>query len=126
MAGKFAYSRLARTVQRLLDRFGAMEQINGFVDTPNVEQPNRPGTRTPVSANVNAVFTNIEAKHIDGTLIKNGDMVVLISPADMNFDPRLTGTITRQTENEIWSIVPPIKTINPGGLKLLYKIQVRK
>lgn len=123
MAGKFDYARLARTAQRLIDRFGKVEKITGYVDVPNVDQPNRPGTRTLIDQDTNCVFLDIDAKHVDGTLIRSGDMKVLASPMGMTLDPQMTGTITRG--DEIWSIVS-IKELNPGGMKLLYTIQVRK
>lgn len=125
MATQFQYARLARTAQRLIDRFGVTEKIVGFVDVPNPTQPNRPGTRTEYNQNVSAVFLKIDEKLIDGTLIMAGDMKVLISPNMATLDPKLTGTITRGSENEVWSIVN-IKPLNPGGVKLLYTVQVRK
>lgn len=123
MAGKFDYTRLARTAQRLIDRFGKLEKITGFTDIPNPDQPNRPGTRTLVDENTNCVFLDIDSKLVDGNLIRSGDMKVLAAPLNMTLDPRMTGTITRGAE--IWSIVS-IRELNPGGIKLLYTIQVRK
>lgn len=125
MAAKFQYTRMARTAQRLIDRFGIDEQIKGFVDTPNIDNPNRPGDRIFYDQTLPAVFLKIDEKFIDGTLIQAGDMKVLISPIGTNFDPQMTGTITRNSENELWSIVN-IKALNPGGIKLLYTMQVRK
>ena len=123
MAGKFDYARMARTAQRLIDRFGKLEKITGFVDVPNVDQPNRPGTRTLIDESTNCVFLAIDAKLVDGNLIRSGDMKVLAAPLSMTLDPKMTGAITRGDES--WSIVN-IKELNPGGIKLLYTIQVRK
>ena len=125
MATKFQYARLARTAQRLIDRFGITETIVGFVDIPNPDKPNRPGERVTYEVAAPAVFLKIDEKFIDNTLIKAGDMKVLLSPLDAKFNPNITGTITRTSENEVWSIVE-IKPLNPGGVKLLYTMQVRK
>lgn len=123
MAGQFQYARLARTAQRLIDRFGKTETIKGYFDTPNPSQPNRPGIRTFAELTPRAVFLNIEAKLIDGTLVKAGDMKVLVGAVSPALDPKITGTITRG--DEVWSIVK-IEPLNPGGIKLLYTLQVRK
>lgn len=129
MAAKYQYAKLARTAQRLIDRFGNKETINGFVDVPNLAQPNRPGTRTPIVQQANCVFLNYESKMIDGTAIRAGDMKVLCSPLEASMPLNLTGTLTRTDLQtlavENWSIVE-IKELNPGGIKLLYTIQVRK
>lgn len=126
MAAKFQYARLARTAQRLIDRFGISEKLEGFVDgVPDPARPNRPPVRTPFGQDVNAVFLDIDTKLIDGTLIKTGDMKVLLSPGDVTIPLNLTGTISRSAEDEVWSIVN-CRTLNPGGIKLLYTLQVRR
>lgn len=126
MAAQFQYARLARTAQRLIDRFGVTEQIKGFVDgEPDPLKPNRPPVRTLIDQNAKAVFLAIDNKLIDGTLIKEGDMKVLLSPLDMTIPLKITGTISREAEGEVWSIIK-IKPLNPGGIKLLYTLQVRK
>ena len=143
MAAQFQYARLARTAQRLIDRFGNVETLKGFVEhqeepyaanyaddyadtgTPSTTAPNRPPIRDPYTQSIKAVFLNIEDEHIDGTLIKAGDMKVLMSPLSATIRPLLTGTITREAEGEVWSVVK-MKTLNPGGIKLLYTLQVRR
>jgi hypothetical protein len=125
MSTQFQYARLARTAQRLIDRFGITENIVGFVDVPNPDQPNRPGSRIEYDQDVSAVFLKIDEKLVDGQLIKSGDMKVLVSPNMATLDVKMTGTISRAAENEVWSIVN-IKTLNPGGVKLLYTLQVRR
>lgn len=124
MAAQFQYARLARTAQRLIDRFGTVEKITGYVDTPN-QQPNKPPIRTLIELNAPAVFLDIDSKLIDGNLIKTGDMKVLISCLDITLEPSLKGTIGRLTENEIWTI-QEIKPLNPGGIKLIYTLRVRR
>ena len=126
MAAQFQYARLARTAQRLIDRFGVTENMKGFTDgEPDPAKPNRPPARTLFDQNIKAVFLSIEAKLIDGELIKQGDMKVLLSPLSATIPPNLTGTITRNAEGEVWTIVK-CKPLNPGGIRLLYTLQVRK
>ena len=123
---KFDYLRAQNTAKRLLDKFGVKETIIGYEPgTVDPAQPNRPAVRTPKTASVTAVFLNYELSKIDGTSIKHGDMRVLISPKDATFDPQFEGTITK-TGDGVWSIVGPIKVLNPGGVKLLYTLQVRR
>lgn len=127
MSTKFPYARLARTAQRLIDRFGIVEDVTGYFDVPNPEVPNRPGGRTTFHLNAPAVFLNIEEKLVDGDLIKLGDMKVLIAALSVAIPPKLKGTISRTVdgESETWSI-QTIKPLNPGGVKLIYTLLVRR
>lgn len=125
MAGKFDYARLARTAQRLIDRFGVPETITGYTDSPNPAGANKPPIRTLATLTANAVFLDIDQKLIDGTLIKTGDMKVLLSALNFDIPPKLKGTISRLTENEVWNI-EEVKPLNPGGIKLIYTLLVRK
>lgn len=123
---KFDYLRAQNTAKRLIDKFGVPETITGYEPAPSdLTQPNRPGIRVPKTATVTAVFLDYKEDKIDGTRIKHGDMRVLISPKDATFDPQFEGTITK-TNDGVWSIVGPIEVLNPGGIKLLYTLQVRR
>lgn len=121
----YNYSRLARTAKRLIDKFGGPMTITGFTEVPNLEQPNRPGTRVKHEIKANAVFLDYKTEEVDGTKIQLGDQFCLASPQDVDIPPQLTGTIKRDGEAKSWSIVG-FETLNPGGMKLLYTIQVRK
>lgn len=127
MAAKFQYSRMARTAKRLIDRFGGPAALKAYYDTPNPDQPNRPGTRVSVEQNLQAVFLKYEEKHIDGTQVKMGDQRVLIEAMSLVLPVQLKGQIVRQLdgESEVWNIVT-IKPLNPGGVRLIYTIQVRR
>lgn len=123
---KFDYIRAQTTANRLIKKFGKPETMTGYEPgTVDPDQPNRPAPRVPKEATVTAVFLNFEDSKIDGTKIKHGDMRVLLSPKETTFDPQFEGTITK-TGDGVWSIVGPIKTLNPGGVKLLYTLQVRR
>lgn len=124
MARAYNYARMARTAQRLIDRFGKLETLSMFTDSPGGEDaPNRLGRRISGTENVKAVFLEIDTKLIDGLLIKQGDMKVLMSPLDLTIPPQMTGTLTRG--DEIWSVVK-CRELNLGGVKLLYTLQVRR
>lgn len=120
---KFNYARAARTAQRLIDKFGSKAKLVGFVDVPNTDQPNRPGTRTQFEQEFNMVFLNYKADDVDGTGIRQGDQKVLMSAMNVLIPAKLTGTIVR--DGEAWSIVQ-IKILNPGGTRIIYTAQVRK
>lgn len=124
MAG-YKYSRLARTAKRLIDKFGDEMVISGYRDVPNASQPNRPGTRETYSIPARAVFLDYKVEEVDGTAIQQGDQYCLASPQDVDLPPKLAGTIKRAGDDTVWSIVG-FETLNPGGMKLLYTIQVRR
>jgi len=124
---KFNYLRLAKTAQRLIEKFGKVETINGYLPgIPDPAKPTKPVPSIGVNFQANCVFLDYQVENVDGITVKVGDMYVLVSPLDLgSLSPQLTGRITRSATSEIWNIVK-IEIVQPAEMKLLYKIQVRK
>lgn len=90
-----------------------------------------PGTYDPIAGSMTggseadrtpkALFTEYAAKHIDGTIIQQGDKQVLI--ADLPVAPDNNDILIDGTDE--YSIVH-IGAIQPGDTPILYKLQVRK
>ncbi|WP_122414419.1 hypothetical protein [Pseudomonas viridiflava] len=57
------------------------------------------------------------------TLIKVGDKKLKIAAKGLEQPPTLLSKVVVQ--GRIWSIIPPLKEINPAGTPLLYELQVR-
>lgn len=57
------------------------------------------------------------------SLIKQGDKKLKIAAQGLQSPPQLLSKIIVQ--GRTWSIVPPLKEINPAGTPILYELQVR-
>ena len=66
-------------------------------------------------------FTGQEFQN--NSLIKQGDKKLKIAAQGLAWVPGLLDKVVAQGRN--WSIVPPLKEINPAGTPILYELQVR-
>ena len=66
-------------------------------------------------------FTGQEFQN--NSLIKQGDKKLKIAARGLAWAPDLLNKVIVQSR--IWSIVPPLKEINPAGTPILYELQVR-
>lgn len=57
------------------------------------------------------------------SLIKQGDKKLKIAAQGLEWAPELLSKVVVQ--GRTWSIVPPLKEINPAGKPILYELQVR-
>lgn len=57
------------------------------------------------------------------SLIKQGDKKLKIAAQGLQWAPDLLNKIVVQ--GRVWSIIPPLKEINPAGTPILYELQVR-
>jgi len=66
-------------------------------------------------------FTGQEFQN--NSLIKQGDKKLKIAAQGLEWVPDLLNKVIIQGRN--WSIVPPLKEVNPAGTPILYELQVR-
>lgn len=66
-------------------------------------------------------FTGLEFQ--SNSLIKQGDKKLKIAAQGLAWAPDLLNKVIIQ--GRTWSIVPPLKEINPAGTPILYELQVR-
>jgi hypothetical protein len=66
-------------------------------------------------------FTGQEFQN--NSLIKQGDKKLKIAAQGLEWIPDLLNKVIVQ--GRIWSIVPPLKEVNPAGTPILYELQVR-
>ena len=66
-------------------------------------------------------FTGQEFQN--NSLIKQGDKKLKIAAQGLAWVPELLNKVIVQ--GRTWSIVPPLKEINPAGTPILYELQVR-
>lgn len=90
-----------------------------------------PAGANVVSLVVLGVFIEYEKEDFDGSLVRRGDKRVLVAAKDT--DDVRTGTENIDVEDfdtildgtEIWKIIT-VEVIEPGPLRVMYDIQVRK
>ncbi|PNG32197.1 hypothetical protein A1395_22075 [Pseudomonas protegens] len=66
-------------------------------------------------------FTGLEFQN--NSLIKQGDKKLKVAAQGLAWAPDLLNKVVIQ--GRTWSIVPPLKEINPAGTPILYELQVR-
>ena len=66
-------------------------------------------------------FTGQELQN--NSLIKLGDKKLKIAAQGLDWAPDLLNKVVVQGRS--WSIIPPLKEINPAGTPILYELQVR-
>ena len=66
-------------------------------------------------------FTGQELQN--NSLIKQGDKKLKIAAQGLEWAPDLLNKVVVQ--GRTWSIIPPLKEINPAGTPILYELQVR-
>jgi hypothetical protein len=71
-----------------------------------------------------AVFINYETKEIDGQLIKSFDKKLLVNAID-NEGKDLTKYDAVIDDGETWKI-EKVNPLQPGGVVIMYEIQIRK
>jgi hypothetical protein len=81
-----------------------------------------PGTVTEQTAQgILLDFTGQEFQN--NSLIKQGDKKLKIAAQGLEWVPDLLNKVIIQ--GRTWSIVPPLKEVNPAGTPILYELQVR-
>ncbi|NCE83533.1 hypothetical protein [Pseudomonas sp. Q1] len=66
-------------------------------------------------------FTGLEFQN--NSLIRQGDKKLKIAAQGLAWVPGLLDKVVAQ--GRTWSIVPPLKEVNPAGTPILYELQVR-
>lgn len=130
------YDKAVATATRLIAKFGGPAVLRRYADAPlpDADKPWRRGSPTPADTSVNAVFLNFGdmgragEQYMPGTVIEEGDKLVLISGGDLAEPPHLRDRLYRDgagADDEGWSIVQ-VQTLDPNGQQVLHQLQVRR
>ncbi|WP_223464858.1 hypothetical protein [Pseudomonas sp. GL-RE-26] len=118
------YDRMAATALRLISQYGMAVTLRTV--TPGGYDPEL-GETTPetiteqVGQGILADYTGLEFQA--NSLIKQGDKKLKLAAKGLTSAPSLLSKVI--ADGKTWSIVPPLKEINPAGTPLLYELQVR-
>lgn len=117
------YGDLSKIANTLLTQYGAICQL-GVPENSSYNTATGKATIAYTNQNVTAAVFDFPQKHIDGTLIKNGDKRVVASIIGLTSDPK-PGYRFIDSNGDIASVVNA-KKIAPAGTKVLWILQVRK
>jgi hypothetical protein len=118
------YEEMAVVALDLITEFG--QQITIIDITPGTYDPetSKNGPETVVERVAQGIlldFTGYEFQ--TNSLIQLGDKKMKIAAHGLTSAPGLLSKVVAQ--GRTWSIIPPMKEINPAGTPILYELQVR-
>lgn len=116
------YADLQLTVERLITKFGASAFIRRASTASYDPTTGLVATSVASDEGCIAAVIDYEEKAIDGTLIQRGDQRALISCVGLN-PPRIGDKL--MWSDKLLSVVNPV-AIAPGGINVLYDVQVRQ
>ena len=118
------YDRMAATALRLIAQYGLTVTLRTV--TPGEYDPEAsetaPETVTEQAGQGILIdYTGLEFQA--NSLIKQGDKKLKLAAKGLTSAPSLLSKVI--ADGKTYSIVPPLKEINPAGTPLLYELQVR-
>lgn len=122
------YTRLAATAHRLLADKGQPVTLNRpSTSSPTYDRASGVATaRAPATYNGFGAVFDIEQRDIDGTLVKEGDQRLMLSPLQTNGSamptPATTDTVTI---GGVTYSIQPSKRVAPAGVNVLFDLIIR-
>lgn len=118
------YDRTAATALRLITQFGQPVTIS---KTEPGEYDPETGGDTPgatIEQTAQGILLDFTGQEFqNNSLIRQGDKKLKIAAQGLAWVPGLLDKVVAQ--GRTWSIVPPLKEVNPAGTPILYELQVR-
>ncbi|AAY37825.1 hypothetical protein [Pseudomonas syringae] len=118
------YDEMAVVALELITEFGQPVTIRDAVKggyNPTTGTTSQETVTEQIAQGILLDFTGQEFQ--TNTLIKVGDKKLKIAAKGLEQPPTLLSKVVVQ--GRTWSIIPPLKEINPAGTPLLYELQVR-
>ena len=122
------YTRLQATANRLLKGKGqSLTLTKVTAGTYNPATGGFTGEGTSTQTAYGAVF-DYGAKQIDGTLIKAGDKQLLLSAFKTDGSALMAPVLgdTVSIGGVTYTLVEPLKEVNPAGTVVMYEVNLRK
>lgn len=116
----FDYAKLARTVLRVLRKFGAETTLTN-PGSATYDDAAASTTATPSATTVQAAVFPYEDRYVDGTLILATDLQAFVATPGVA-EPKPGHVLAWQGRN--LSVIKT-KNLGPAGVFVLYELQVR-
>ncbi|RZA27798.1 MAG: hypothetical protein EOP02_09295 [Proteobacteria bacterium] len=118
------YDRAAGTALRLITLYGQTVTLRDIVRGEYDPATGSTGPDTVVERAAHGILLDFTGQEFQtNNLITAGDKKLKIAASGLNAPPTLLSKAIIQ--GKTWSIIPPLKEINPAGTPLLYELQVR-
>ncbi|HEX8591748.1 MAG TPA: hypothetical protein VF682_00470 [Pseudomonas sp.] len=118
------YDEMAVMAFQLITEFGQPVTIRDTVKGVYDPARGKTGLDTVTERTAQGILQDFTGQEFQtNTLIKVGDKKLKIAASGLSAPPTLLSKVIVQ--NKTWSIIPPLKEINPAGTPLLYELQVR-
>ncbi|MDP9528500.1 hypothetical protein [Pseudomonas protegens] len=118
------YDEMAVMALEMITEFGQPVTIRDFKPGEYDPDTDSAGPDTIIEQTAQGIlldFTGLEFQN--NSLIKQGDKKLKVAAQGLEWAPDLLNKVIIQ--GRTWSIVPPLKEINPAGTPILYELQVR-
>ena len=118
------YDRMAATALRLITQYGltiTLRTVTPGGYDPETGETSLDTITEQVGQGILIDYTGLEFQA--NSLIKQGDKKLKVAAQGLEWAPDLLNKVIVQ--GRTWSIVPPLKEINPAGTPILYELQVR-
>jgi hypothetical protein len=116
------YVALRGTATRLLKQFGRKAVLTRKAQGTYNPATSSANQGAPVEYSVTVVTLEYSSREIDGTNIVAGDVRAYVE-AGADVEPAIGDNMT--IDGQAWRVVQP-KPLNPGGVVLLYDLQLRR
>lgn len=118
------YDEMAVMALDLITEFGQQVTIRDTVKGAYDPSTGKAGPDTFTDRLAQGILLDFTGQEFQtNTLIKVGDKKLKIAAKGLTAPPTLLSKVLVQGRS--WSIIPPMKEINPAGTPLLYELQVR-
>lgn len=118
------YDEMAATTLSLITEFGQPVTIRDMTKGAYDPSASKTGPDTVVERTAQGILIDFTGQEFQtNSLIKVGDKKLKIAASGLTSPPTLLSKVVAQ--GRTWTIVPPLKEINPAGTPILYELQVR-
>jgi hypothetical protein len=118
------YDEMAVMARELITEFGQPVNLRDTVKGVYDPSSGKTGPDTVTERTAQGILLDFTGQEFQtNSLIKVGDKKLKIAASGLSAPPTLLSKAVIQ--GKTWSIVPPLKEINPAGTPLLYELQVR-
>ena len=118
------YDEMAVMALELITEFGQPVTLRDTVKGVYDPATGKTGPDTVTERTAQGILLDFTGQEFQtNSLIKVGDKKLKIAASGLTAPPTLLSKAVIQ--GKTWSIIPPLKEINPAGTPLLYELQVR-
>lgn len=118
------YDEMAEMALEMIREFGQDVPIRDIKPGEYDPETGTAGPDTITEQTAQGILLDYSGQEFQAnSLIKQGDKKLKIAARGLEWAPGLLNKVIVQ--GRTWSIVPPLKEVNPAGTPILYELQVR-